>query len=208
MRSIIAGTLVIFLLGFIIARAQTLDLPHPHSETVLSGIDVSRTNGQGAIEILVRALGQPTRQEIDAQDKRVHHYYWEGDGPWLRVTEMSATDKPTDLLPPRITSVDVWGAHPSGNVGVTGAGLALGATLNDARRIYPFGFKYEATGLDPSARMSGDYTTGCLTGSGLAPTLEIRFKKGVVVYMKLTNPWPTNGPLKPKTPCTSTPTPT
>jgi hypothetical protein len=169
---------------------------------------VSRTNGQGAIEILVKALGQPTRLEVNAQDKRVRHYYWEGDGPWLRITEMAVTDKPTDLLRPVVTSVEVWGARPSGNIGVTGTGLALGATLNDARRIYLFGFKYAATGLRPSARMSGNYTTGCLTGSGFAPTLEIRFKKGVVVYMKLKNPWPTNDPLKPKTPCTSTPTPT
>ena len=189
MRSI-AGMLIVLLYGSLSARAQISDLPHLHSETVLSGIDVSNTNGPRALETLVKTLGQPTRQEIDAQDKRVRHYYWEGDGPRLTVTEMTATDKPTGSLP-RITSVEVWGTHPSGDIGVTGAGLALGATLSDTRRIYPFGFKYAATGLGPTARMFGDYTTGSVSGGGeYAPSLEIHFKKGVVVYIKLTNPCP------------------
>lgn len=193
MRSIVAGLLIVFLSGFLSARAQIGDLPYPHPETVLSGIDVSRTNGQRALEALVKALGQPIRQQIDPQDKHVRHYYWEGDGPWLRITEETLMGKPTDLFPPRITSVEVWGTYPSGNIGVTGAGLALGATLSDARRIYPFGFKYEAASLRPSARMFVDYTTGSLGGGVFTPILEVRFKKGVVVYMKLANPWPTIG---------------
>jgi hypothetical protein len=190
MRSI-AGVLIVFLSGFLAARAQILDPPRLHSETVLSGVDVLSTNGKRAIETLVKTLGQPTHQEVDAQDRSLRRYYWEGDGPSLRITEETVTDKPTDLIPPRITSVEVWGTHPSGNIGVTGAGLALGATLSDARQIYPFGFKYEASGLGPSARMFVDYTTGSVSGGEYIPALEIRFKKGVVVYMKLTNPCPT-----------------
>ena len=99
------------------------------------------------------------------------------------------TNKPTDSLPSRITSVEVWGTHPSGIIGISGAGLTLGATLSDVRRIYPFSFKYAATGLGPSARMFQDYTTGSVGGDGeYTPALEIHFKKGVVVYMKVTNP--------------------
>ncbi|SRR6266700_2853375 len=156
-------------------------------ETALSGIDIYSANAEREIQALIRSLGNPTRQQSDAKNG-TRDYYWESDGPDLKITEIRNSSA---RFEPRIISIEVWGRHSKGKNGMSGAGLSLGDTLADARRAYPFGFKYSTSGSIQYLPLSAGYTIGSVSNGGeYSPHFEIDFHDEVVVGMKLTNPCP------------------
>ena len=92
-------------------------------ETVLSGIDVCSTPMWKVYD----RLGVPQRTE---HPRIQPEYIWERGRVRLIASEYYYLD---GLVP---NWVEVSGKAPVGDIGKTGRGLALGATLSDVRRIY------------------------------------------------------------------------
>ena len=92
-------------------------------DTMLSGIDVCNTPMWKVFE----KLGHPDRTD---HPRNQPAFTWERPGVKLVVSEYTFLD---GLVP---NFVQVSGRVPVGEIGRTGRGLALGATLNDIRRIY------------------------------------------------------------------------
>jgi hypothetical protein len=129
-------TVVIMLLSsFASAILVADDLPNRHrakgsSDTTLAGIDVYT----GTVEKVIAKLGEPTKV-IDVPDTGIvaggRNYEWTKKG--LRLVCGTWNDKGEDSV---VYSVDVWGTSTGGEIGSTGRGLKLGATLSDIHRIY------------------------------------------------------------------------
>ena len=152
-------------------------------ETVLSGVHIKSLDGEGEIQALVGTLGNPTLEAGDPRDGLLH-YSWELDGSSLEVTVIRQT---AARIESRIDSIEVWGRRPTKKIGVTGAGLSLGSSVRDAKRTYPFSFKYPADWLNKQMVLLNGYTTALVSTDEFSPLLEIDFDQEVVVHMKLTN---------------------
>jgi hypothetical protein len=159
---------------FLSKKDKTLEV----SESVLCGIDISRNT----IEEALNRFGVPHSVTFTAPSKTtfaVPTYEWESRTSRLRITA-----DPGGL--PRqdghsILRIDVWGAYPEGLPGITGRGLRLGDTAEDAKRTYRLPSCYGTTlfargkpSLYPSSETFGQ-------------ALEINFdSEGMINHFKLT----------------------
>jgi hypothetical protein len=104
-----------------------------HSETVVSGVDLRRDT----LKQVLKKLGKPSHIEMSSPRMEWGRtvvtgiYEWQTGKCWVRATTLSERG-----LDPKITSLDVWGSHPDGEIGTTGRGLKLGDAIRDVRRIY------------------------------------------------------------------------
>ncbi len=103
------------------------------SETVVSGIDVYKDSLKQVLEKLGKSSRTEISQPLSVLGRKVviGTYEWAGQAAWLKLTTLQA-----DAVEPIITSVEVWGSRPDGEVGTTGRGLKLGDSVTDARRLY------------------------------------------------------------------------
>ena len=159
-----------------------LDASRP--ERFLSGIDIY----DGSLQRVFSRLENPSHVTTAARHEgsvAIREYSWETEDWLLRVSTYDG-----DPNSSAIVSIDVWGKHSDGEIGTTGAGLKLGGSLRDARRIYgdrfnyePHGFPYLATPFDPPDR---GFVPKLQLGS---PVLEVDFDQtGTITHLKLTNP--------------------
>jgi hypothetical protein len=109
-------------------------------EHVLSGINVYKT----LLTDAVRRLGQPTNIKIMTDEPKSGKapssgdvfYIWEKDGIRLRGATMYY-ERDGKRIESEFYSVDVWGVRPTQDgVGITGAGLALGDTIDKVVKCY------------------------------------------------------------------------
>ena len=136
-------------------------------DTVLSGINVCST----PMWKVFRMLGNPARTERITNQPV---FVWERGEVKLKVSEYTFL---RGLVP---NFVEVSGKAPVGDIGKTGRGLALGATLNDIRRVYGRRFPVD---VDESHRVS--WVSVLWKGQGTAG-LDFRLNsKGQVDYIQL-----------------------
>jgi hypothetical protein len=109
------------------------EIARGRADTVLSAVNVYHSTMQQVI----RKLGQPTSSRTIPDAKDIaggKQYEWKTK----EVRLVAVTwDEEKNSVP---YSVEVWGAKPTGKLGITGRGLNLGATLNDVRRVYGIRF--------------------------------------------------------------------
>jgi hypothetical protein len=119
------------------------DTPFDGAEMLLSGVSVA---GAGdSIGLLIVKFGKPT-QTTDRPDTPYQHgqrdYEWDLGTIRLRVTtvkELGFTFFPDEI----VETVEIWGPKALGQIGTTGRGLQLGATVSDVGRIYGSRFGHE-----------------------------------------------------------------
>jgi len=104
-----------------------------HSETVLSGVDIYDSN----IGNVIRNLGKSGHSTISRTNELTkatvftnRAYEWQTKNRRLRIRVYDDFDSS------KITQVDVWGTHADNGVGVSGHGLKLGDTIDDAWQVY------------------------------------------------------------------------
>jgi hypothetical protein len=143
------------------------------SETVVSGVDVYNDSLKQVLE----KLGKPSRTEISqplselGRTVVIGTYEWEGRAAWLKLTTLQA-----DAVEPIITSVEVWGSRPDGEVGTTGRGFKLGDSVADARRLYGLRLYFGVTVSENSTcRPIRDLDPGPM--SSFSPMLSLEFDR-------------------------------
>jgi hypothetical protein len=116
---------IVFFISMIAASALSQSVPLTHknglsvrSETVLSGIDMRH----GTIDQAIAKLGKPSRVILPKRS-----YEWDKKTCWMRIIALDDG---------RIEKIDVRGTSPDSEIGATGRGLKLGASIADARHIY------------------------------------------------------------------------
>jgi hypothetical protein len=108
---------------------------HGRRETVLAGIDAARKSLAdikrlyGPPDVVDKTPTPPGYSEIE--------YRWERPGR----NRLAVRTRNEEGEPERLVEIDVWGEKPTGRLGRTGRGLALGDTLRSVERIY--GRRYE-----------------------------------------------------------------
>jgi len=133
------------------------------NETVLSAIDLYDSK----VEQVIANLGAPSRVAETAASER--SYEWDRKTCRLKILALDNGS---------ITRIDVWGTTPDSGIGTTGRGLKLGATIDDARRLY---IRFPA---DSDPTLKGYSYWDCAPSR---PVLGIDFGKGGRIdHMKLT----------------------
>jgi hypothetical protein len=116
------------------------DIAKGPPEHVLSGINVYKT----LLTEAFRRLGQPSRIKVDvdvpgkstARGSGGVDYTWVKDRVRL-VASAEYYEENGKRIESKLYAVEVWGARPtSDGVGVTGAGLALGDTIEKVKKCY------------------------------------------------------------------------
>ena len=153
-------------------------------ETALGGVHIDSTDGEFEIQTLIEALGTPNREAHDPK-KELFHYYWAVGGLDFEVAVIRHGPLGT-----RIQSIDVRGRRSNGKIGLTGNGLSIGSTANDAARIYSFALRYQTNWLSNRLPWLNGYSTAFVSTDEFSPLLRIEFDQGVVVHMNLTNRCP------------------
>jgi len=147
-----------------------------HSETVLSGLDISKATIDEAIE----RLGRPSDVSFTPRSGTTSStwvYEWQTKVSRLKITVVEY------WITPKIMKIDVWGTAAESRVDKTGRGLRLGDTVDDARRIYRLRSYFGTTLPEPS----GSFLSG-LNGSNFGPILEVNFNSdGKINHMQLTD---------------------
>jgi hypothetical protein len=140
------------------------------SESVLCGIDISRDT----VEEAINRFGAPSKVTFTPMSKTtsaVTTYEWETKSSLLQIL--------VGGLRPSILRIDVWGARSEGTRGMSGHGLKLGDTVENAKRIYhlrsPFATTFPTSDIFRLAY-----------AEAFGPTVEINFDSdGKVNHMKL-----------------------
>ena len=188
---------IVLTFGWLSSTLYSQFLSHPISKPVPSSKPVTELSGinvlRNSVADVIKQLGKPSQVTSDPLSdnlKTILRYEWEGRDWSLRVTSAGSY---------LIVSVDVWGRRSDGEIGRTGEGLTLGATIVDARRIYgsrfcseryfmgswltcPGGTRYQVDSpFNPPPR-------AFVAGSTV---LEIDYDHdGTITHMKLKNPPP------------------
>lgn len=92
-----------------------------YNESILSAINLPNDT----VESVIANLGAPTH--VTKTSSSVRSYEWERKTCRLKILALDSGS---------IIRVDVWGTAPDSTIGATGRGLRLGATIDDARRLY------------------------------------------------------------------------
>ncbi len=125
-----------------LAMLFTGSLHATSAEEMLSGVKVYGT----PIQSVISALGRPAYvckiPEDDLPSAGVNVYRWLIGTVQMEVSTHYRTADGR-IVESDVYAVDVWGPEPKGEIGTTGAGVAVGGTLANLKRAYGASFKYD-----------------------------------------------------------------
>jgi hypothetical protein len=144
MRVRLAATLL--LMFACVGASASDDIPRKNlaldnAETVLCGVDVSGDS----IDWLTAKFGKPnhaTDRPDTPSERGRRDYEWDLGTIRLRVRTVRGLGV-TFFSDDTVETVEVWGPKALGEIGATGRGLQLGATIVDVGRIYGSQFGHE-----------------------------------------------------------------